>query len=247
MKLLQKHDLEIEREEVSKEAEMRSHPSTALPLTIKSPFLDGLTQSEIDSVLAAAVKRSLTAGTVVVSQETPAAHLFLLAKGRARFFIITPNGKKILLLWLTEGEIFGVAALQAHASDYLVSTETVRDSTVLAWDKKTIRRLAMRYPQLLENAIQVASEYLSFYVATHVALTCKTASQRMAAVLLNLAHGIGRPTKDGIELDITNEELSQAANVTHFTASRVLSRWEARGALMKERGKILLRAPEKLV
>ena len=104
----------------------------------------------------------------------------------------------------------------------------------------------MQYPRLLENAIDLATEYLSFYVATHVALTCKTASQRMAAVLLNLAPGIGRAVKNGIELDITNEELSQASNVTHFTASRVLSRWEASGAVLKERGKILLRAPEKL-
>ncbi|HKT49728.1 MAG TPA: Crp/Fnr family transcriptional regulator [Candidatus Angelobacter sp.] len=244
--LYRKHDVALRRDEVYKDAEMRLQASAALKWTTKSPFLDGLARTEIDSVLTAAVKRCFAAGTVVATQETPAAHLFLVAEGRARFFIITPEGKKILLLWLTEGEIFGVAALQSHACDYLVSTETVRDSTILLWDKKTIRRLVMQYPRLLENAIDLATEYLSFYVATHVALTCKTASQRMAAVILNLAHGIGRTVKDGIELNITNEELSQASNVTHFTASRVLRRWEANGAVIKERGRILLRAPEKL-
>lgn len=244
--LFGKDDFALGRDAVYKEAEMHSQTSAALTWTIKSPFLDGLAQAEINSVLAAGVKHYVPAGTVLATQETPAAHLFLLVKGRARFFIITPDGKKLLLLWLREGEIFGVAALQSHASDYLVCTETVHNSTIVVWDKKTIRRLAMQYPRLLENAIDLATEYLSFYVATHVALTCKTASQRMAAVLLNLAPGIGRAVKNGIELDITNEELSQASNVTHFTASRVLSRWEASGAVLKERGKILLRAPEKL-
>lgn len=238
--------LNLEDTNCTKKREMLSQTSADLASMVKPPFLDGLAQAEIDSVIAAAVKRCFAAGAVIATQETPADHLFLLVKGRVRFFIVTPQGKKILLFWVPEGEIFGAAALQARASDYLVSTEAVQDSTILIWDKKTIRGLALRYPQLLENAIQLASEYLCFYVATHVALTCNTASQRMASVLLNLAHGIGRAVKDGIEIDITNEELSQAANITHFTASRILSSWEAKGAVMKERGRILLLAPEKL-
>jgi CRP-like cAMP-binding protein len=133
-------------------------------------------------------------------------------------------------------------ALQARSIDYLVSTETVRESTMLIWDKHTIRRLAMRYPRLLENAIQLASEYLSFYVATHMALICHTASQRLAFVLSNLAHGIGHVLPNGIELDVSNEELAQAANITHFTASRLLSQWHRKGILFKRRGKILLQS-----
>jgi CRP-like cAMP-binding protein len=50
-----------------------------------------------------------------------------------------------------------------------------------------------------------------------------------------------------VELDVTNEELAQAANVTHFTASRLLNHWQRQGALVKTRGKILLRSPEKLL
>jgi CRP-like cAMP-binding protein len=50
-----------------------------------------------------------------------------------------------------------------------------------------------------------------------------------------------------MELDVTNEELAQAANVTHFTASRLISHWQKQGALVKTRGKILLRSPEKLI
>lgn len=218
---------------------------TAAP-GINSHFLEGLTRHETHAVLAAATKRQFAAGTVICIQDTPATRLFMVAKGRARFFILTPDGRKILLLWLPEGEIFGGAALQSVPRHYLVSTETVQDSTILIWDKPTIRHLAALYPRLRENAIHLAFEYLAFYVTAHVALTCHSASQRLASVLLNLSHGIGRVLPGGIELDVTNEELAQAANITHFTASRLLSKWHRQGILLKQRGSILLQSPEKL-
>ena len=222
-------------------------PQFALVLPkVRSPFLEGLSESEVDEILAAGRKRHYTAGSVISHQGEPAHHAYLLLKGRARFFITTPHGDKILLMWLPEGEAFGGAALHRDPWQYIVSTEAVKDSTVLAWDRATIRRLAYRYPQLLENCIVTAIEYLSFYVASHVALTCHTASQRVAAVLLNLANGIGHAVSRGTELNITNEELAQAANVTHFTASRILSEWQRDGALIKSRGKIVLLSPEKI-
>ena len=216
-----------------------------VPAHIKSPFLAGLAPADLKAVLAAARHSRFPAGRVISAQGTPADRLFLLVRGRARFFILTAEGHKILLLWLPEGEVFGVAAMECRPAEYIVSTETVRDSAVLVWDRPTIRRLAARYPRLLENALVTASEYLTFYVATHIALTSKTAEQRLAAVLLNLAQGLGHAVPNGVELDVSNEELAQAANVTHFTASRLISQWQRQGNLVKTRGKILLHSTEK--
>ena len=213
---------------------------------VKTPFLEGLALLESETVLAAARECHYQAGTIIASQGTPANSVFLLVRGRARFFVLTPDGHKIVLMWLPVGEIIGGAALQCRPSDFIVSTETVKDSTMLVWDRPTIRRLAIRYPRLLDNALVTAAEYLTFYVATHIALTCHTAQQRLAAILVNLAQGIGRKVPTGVELDVTNEELAEAANVTHFTASRLISQWQKQGALVKTRGRILLHSPAKL-
>jgi CRP-like cAMP-binding protein len=61
-----------------------------------------------------------------------------------------------------------------------------------------------------------------------------------------LAETIGNQTSDGFEFDATNEELAAAANVTPFTTSRLLSEWQRNRAVVKRRGKILLRTPEEL-
>ena len=61
-----------------------------------------------------------------------------------------------------------------------------------------------------------------------------------------LARSIGQQVTAGIELDVTNEELANAANVTPFTASRLLSEWQRQGAVRKSRGKVLLLSLERL-
>jgi CRP-like cAMP-binding protein len=53
--------------------------------------------------------------------------------------------------------------------------------------------------------------------------------------------------KDWTAMDVVaGEELADMASVTRFTASRLMSEWHRRGILTKTRGKVLLRAPEKL-
>ncbi|HEY6373017.1 MAG TPA: Crp/Fnr family transcriptional regulator, partial [Candidatus Sulfotelmatobacter sp.] len=122
----------------------------------------------------------------------------------------------------------------------LVSSEAVLDSTVLIWDGPTIRNFARRYHQIFENVLSLALEGFSWYVAAHAALTSQGARERLAQVLSVCASSIGHTIEGGIELDVTNEELAEAANMTPYTASRIISEWQRSGAIRKERGKILV-------
>jgi len=114
------------------------------------------------------------------------------------------------------------------------------------WDRPTLRRLTARYPRLLENTCLIAYDYLAWYVADHVALTSHNARQRLARVLVCLAESIGKKVADGFEFDATNEELASAANVKHFTASRLLSEWHRIRAISKRRGRIIVRSADRL-
>jgi CRP-like cAMP-binding protein len=209
-------------------------------------LLRGLEQQEIELILAAAKLRRFRAASVITHQSYPADRLYLLWKGRARYFVETPNGKKLILIWITPGHIFGAAALAPRPSTYLVSTEAVRNSIVLVWDGPTIRALARRFPRLMTNAFHTTMDYLSWYVGTHAALTSQSARERLAHVLLGYAPSIGQKVSGGIELDVTNEELAHAANITPYTTSRIVSEWHRTGAVRKHRGRILLRSLEKL-
>jgi CRP/FNR family transcriptional regulator, nitrogen oxide reductase regulator len=223
-----------------------SNPST-LAADPRSKFLEGFSPLDLKVILSAARLRHFTSNSVIANQGSPADHMFLVTKGRARFFINTQEGKKIILHWLRPGEIFGGAALISTPSCYLVSTETLKDSSMFVWDHATLRNLAIRSPRLVENAMLIGYDYLGWYAAAHVALVSHTARERLAGVLTCLAQGIGEKVSGGFEFEATNEELAGAANVTAFTASRMLSLWQNNGAILKRRGKVLLRSPERLL
>ena len=212
----------------------------------RSRFLEGLAPGDLQIVLAAGNELHLRANSVVVHQRDPADHMFVLTSGRARHFCMTEQGQKLSLFWLTPGDAFGGAALVSKPSPYIVSTETVQDSRVLAWDRNTLRRLVTKYPILIDNAILIGYDHFDWYVASHKALICHTARQRLGQVLVSAALIIGQKVPDGIEVDVTNEELANAANVTPFTVSRALNEWQRNHIVKKLRGKVLLRSPERL-
>lgn len=213
---------------------------------LHSRFLEALAEPERKSILAAATLERFNANSVITSQGQPAGHLFLLTKGRARFFSITEEGNKLILLWLPPGEIIGGRTILPELSSYLASAEAVKESWALRWDRATIRGFAARCPRLLDNALLIASEYLAVRQESYLSLTRHNAGQRLAHVLTTIAPRVGRRVSGGVELDVTNEELANTANVTLFTASRLLSEWQRSGDVLKSRGKLLLRRPEQL-
>ena len=224
-------------------------PATGIatqPFHSRCRFFEGLAPRDLDFIWAAAKERRCLANSVITNQGSPADHLFLLTRGRARHFFMTEDGRKTLLFWLPPGDVFGGVAFLSKDKDYLLSTEAVKDSSVLVWDHTTIRSLAAQYPRLAENALLIAYDYLAWYLADHLALTCHTAHRRLAQVLVCLSGIIGQKGQGGVEIDATNEELASAANISPFTACRLLSQWQTDGAIVKRRGKILLHSPERL-
>jgi CRP-like cAMP-binding protein len=219
-----------------------------LPDDLKPRFLLGLSSAELTSVLSGATHRRFRTSSVIINQEDRAERFFLLASGHGRHFVITNDGRKILLHWLTAGQIFGGAAILSTSFQYLASTEVLSDSCAFVWERESIRELAMNHPALLDNALSIAvTENIAWSTAAHVSLTSDDASGRIAHLLVSLASAIGEATRTGIEIRVLNEDLAEGANVTPFTVSRCVREWQRAGILAKRRGKILLRKPELLL
>jgi len=209
---------------------------------IRSRLLEGLSAEEVAEVLGAATTERFPAGTVIFDQTHWAQRLFLLTEGRARYFFISQQGHRILLPWLVPGDIAGVRAILPQPFHYHVSLEVIKDSRFLVWDRRALRQLIVRYPKFLRNALFVADIYLSWFLTAHIALTCFTARQRCASILRSIALTIGEKTEEGIEVEITNEELADSSATSLFEASRFLSDWRRSGAILKKRGRIVVRS-----
>jgi CRP/FNR family transcriptional regulator, nitrogen oxide reductase regulator len=206
-----------------------------------------LSRDAVSAILGLASSRRVAANSIIFQQEASADRLYMVRTGQVRYFYLTQDGKKLILTWVRAGEIFGINAVMPARSTYLVSAETRHDSELLIWEKDVIRGLAIRYPVLWENVMQTTSDYLAFYIATHVGLVSHTARERVADLLITLAMRLGHAGPDGIELEITNQELANTANVTHFTVSRFLRDWQEQRILAKRRGGLVIHSPSQLL
>ena len=211
-----------------------------------SKFLARIDDQQKEAILASAERRQIGVKEVIVQQRTKASHLFLLHGGRIKYYRVTREGGEVVMAWLVPGDVFGLGALLRQPPPYIGTAEALQRCDLLSWEHSTIREMAGLFPQLSANALSIALRYLSRYANRHVQLVSMGAEQKLARTLLNLGHRVGRVDHTGVEVDVTNQELGALADIGTFTASRLLNRWERKGAVAKKRGKVLIQAPELL-
>ena len=235
------------KKESSGRRTMTASEIAARVMELSPALLQGLAPGDLENVLQAATLRRIPPRLIIASEGHPADEIFLILYGRARTFTITPRGEKVLLLRIPAGDPSGGRALLARPTRYLVSTEAVTECTTLVWGRSSILSLTKQYPILPENALMIVSEYFATLRNLLVAASHHTASERIAQVLANLSREVGRKGFEGTVVPVSNEELANEANVTIFTVSRTLGEWQRKGLVLKRRGHVVVRWPERLV
>jgi CRP-like cAMP-binding protein len=225
---------------------MLDSPS-ALAVARSSSFLAGLDPAAVQTILSATPVRRVSAKHNIITSGHGATHLFLVQSGRVRYYHLTKHGEVVLLGWLGPGDLIGLVALLRTQSTYMATAEAASECKLLDWDHSVIRKLAARYPLLAENALNIALGYVRTYIERHVGLVTKSAEERLAETLLRLSDKAGEVHPEGIEIRATNDELGALADISPFTASRLMSNWAKAGTVSKGRGRLLLHDPEGLM
>jgi CRP-like cAMP-binding protein len=218
-----------------------------LPDSLRPRIFAGLSDHGLAGILAQARHQRFATDSVVLNEGDAAESIFLLTCGQGAHFVVTDEGRKILVHWLTAGQIFGGAALLSPPCPYLTSTEVHSGSCALVWSRRDIREIVMEHPVLLDNALSIsATEHFAWQLASRISITTEEAPVRLARLLVSLACGIGRSKPDGVEILVANEDLAGATGVTPYTVSRLIAEWQRAGIIRKGRGRIILRRPELL-
>jgi CRP-like cAMP-binding protein len=218
-------------------------PSDAADIiaTLKPRIFAGLAAKDVAAILERATECSFPAGALIAREGDPADRFFLLLRGRVRGFATAPDGDRLPMLWFSPGDIIGGAAMLFERAVYLLSSEAVMDSAMLAWERASMRVFATRYiPKLHENAEQIALGYLVVFRERYISAVGESADQRVAEALGTFARNIGQEVADGIELDISNEDLAAEAAVNLYTASKLLNGRQHAGLLTRRGHKIVL-------
>jgi CRP-like cAMP-binding protein len=220
----------------------KTHPATV------DWFTKGLGKPEIDTILSKATIRRFQAKEVIFRSGELAKRLYLLRKGSVKFYRVCHDGHEVVLGWLMPGEIFGLGTLpsQDHLN-YLGTAEALDDCEAYVWDADCIRRLEISYPRLAANCLRISLHYVAQFAERHINLASCSVEERLARTLTELGDRAGHATPGGVEVTIKNEQLASLADISFFTASRLLNKFQRMGAVTKSRGKVLIECPEKLL
>jgi CRP-like cAMP-binding protein len=210
-------------------------------------FTEGLGKPEIDAILSNATMRGFHAKEVIFRSGELAKRLYLLRKGRVKFYRVSPDGHEVVLGWLMPGELFGLGTLPAHPLNYLGTAEPLDDCETYVWDHASILRLGSRYPRLAANSLRISLHYVAKFAGRHISLASCSVEERLVRTLTELGDRSGLATPGGVEVHVKNEQLASLADVNYFTTSRLLKKWQRIGAVKKSRGKVLIEYPEKLL
>ena len=151
-----------------------------LPDGLKPRFLAGLTPDEVTRFLGDArhkffprALKSLTKGIWPSGSSCRSA--------AAAGFVITKEGRKILLHWMTAGQVVGGLTMLPCSIRYLTSVEVLERCDALVWDRPTIRAWALRCPVLVQNMLWIAVvEHIAWLVSMHISLVEDDARGRVA-------------------------------------------------------------------
>jgi CRP-like cAMP-binding protein len=210
-------------------------------------LLDGLVPEARRAIVSKALRRAFQSSQVLCRAGDPADRLFVLRTGRVRFFRLSGTGREVVMGILGPGDVFGLGSMLVARMDYIGTAQALERGEVFFWTRDVIQRLADEYPRLAGNALHVALTYLARFAARHERLLSNSAEQRLAHALMRLGSRGGVPSASTVEVRIKNEELASLADVSPFTASRLLKDWERGGAVSKSRGAVQIICPEKLL
>jgi len=213
---------------------------------VTNRLLAGVEPDERKAIVARSRRQTLHPSQVLFRTGERAEQLYVLRKGRVQYGRLSSAGREVVMGILGPGDVLGLACL-LPSSNYIGTAEALDRGEVQVWSRHVIQRFAHKYPQVQGNVLQIALAYVTEFADRLEKVVSGTAEQRLARALTNLGVRIGTPSHSSIDILIKNEQLASLADVSPFTVSRLLQRWERGGVISKSRGIVRILSPEHLL
>ena len=212
------------------------------------PLFAGLSEDDLDFVLQDARSFRVEKETAIFEQEGAAKSFYLLLHGHVRVERVTPDGHQIIVRYISEGELLGIAMVMGRTA-YPATAMAAVDCTVLEWPNTRWPLLAARIPSLAGNLVKTVGARLEDAHTRVVEMSTERVEQRVAHTILRLLKQTGRKVEDGVEIDfpISRQDIAEMTGATLFTISRILSEWETLGVVRGGRQKIIVTQPHRLL
>jgi CRP-like cAMP-binding protein len=160
----------------------------------------------------------------IYGEGEPAAYLYRVVDGTVRTYKVLADGRRQVGGFYLPGEIFGLDAGDEHS----FSAEAISECKVLVISRSALIALADRDHDVARELWTHTARELQ-RVQGHIVLLIKSAQERVAAFLLEMAERV--PVGNAVELPMSRQDIADYLGLTIETVSRTLSHLESLAAI----------------
>ena len=216
----------------------RGRPATisAIPASISRFRTQPATAPRPIGLRTLKVKR----GDTLYAAGEMAEQLLVLRSGRAHVFLVTEEGKKVVIETVPSPSLLGEAVLST-ARVHETYAEVAEDGEVLVVDRPSVEALLRSQPELAVHLLEAVAARLLTVAQRLEDRLVKAVPARLARALLQL---VPAPTYEAFP--IKQSEIAEVAGTSRETATRVLNQFESDGLIALGRTRVRVLRPEVL-
>ena len=210
------------------------------------PFFAGLTPSEIGALTARLRRRRYQRNEVICRRDDPGECLYIVLTGAVKIGLASKDGREVILTLLSDGDYFGELAL-------LDGEPRSADATALEPSELALLPREA-FTALVEANAEVALRLLSALSRNYIRRLTDAVHDsvfldvpaRLARVLIARIEAPNQGDNGGT-VRLTQGELAAMVGATRESVNKWLGYYERQGWLRRERGGIVVVAPDALV
>jgi CRP-like cAMP-binding protein len=160
----------------------------------------------------------------IYGEGEPADYVYKVVSGAVRTYKVLDDGRRQIGDFYLPGDIFGLET----GDDHTFSAEAITDTQILLTKRSAVMSLAARDSETARQLWTATARELH-RMQNHVLLLIKTAQERVAGFLLEMAERVH--SAETVELPMTRQDIADYLGLTIETVSRTLTQLENNAAI----------------
>ena len=182
------------------------------------------TQSTVSAIEMMGAPMAFSRNAEIYGENEPAEYLYKVISGTIRTYKVLNDGRRQIGFFYLPGDVFGLEVGNKHS----FSAEAIADCKVLVIKRSSVIALAARETDVARQLWEMTATELR-RVQDHIMLLIKTAQERVAGFLLEMA--ARAPGANEIELPMSRQDIADYLGLTIETVSRTLTQLENSAAI----------------
>jgi CRP-like cAMP-binding protein len=195
---------------------------------LKIPLFSGLEDPQAQELLKISTMRSFSRGEIIFSEGDPGNGFYVVASGKIKIYMSSPEGKEKILHIFGPGQPVGEVPVFS-GSRFPANAQALEASDLLFFPRDAFARLIETHPSLSMKMLGVLSRRLREFTVQIEQLSLKEVPGRIASYLIALA--VEQDSQAAVHLTVSKTQLASLLGTIPETLSRIFSKMADQGLI----------------